>query len=184
MSLISQAESMTAEVLKLYIRSIPDFPRKGVNFRDISPLLANPVARIAVVQRLSVGIKRPDAVIGIESRGFIIGIMLADYWRVPFIMARKKDKLPGSKIAQSYSLEYGEEIMEMQVDALKPGQWVVIADDLLATGGTVHACIRLVQQCQASVEAVVCLIELKGLEGRDILAGYKVHTVISFDVNA
>jgi adenine phosphoribosyltransferase len=164
------------------IRDIPDFPRKGIVFKDITPLLADPEALTACVARLAACTPRPDAVVAIESRGFIFGTALALHWRVPLIPARKFGKLPGRTVRQVYSLEYGEDTLELHADALRAGERTVIVDDLLATGGTAEATSRLVEQLGAEVEALLFVVELDGLGGRERLAPRRVESLLHYAV--
>jgi adenine phosphoribosyltransferase len=168
--------------LRAFVRDMPDFPRKGILFRDITPLLADPAAYHEAIRRMSVRVEHPDAVVAIESRGFLFGSGLALAWRVPLVPARKFGKLPGRTVREVYSLEYGEDTLEIQADALRPGQRVVIVDDLLATGGTAEATARLVQQLRAEVVALLFFIELRGLGGREKLAPWPVDALIGYDV--
>jgi adenine phosphoribosyltransferase len=161
-----------------YIRDFPDFPRKGVVFKDIGPLLGNPGAFEAAVRRMADHAPRPDAVVAIESRGFVFGTALALHWKVAFVPARKYGKLPGPTVRQVYSLEYGEDTLEIQKDALRRGQTAVVVDDLLATGDTAAATVRLVEQLGARVAHVLFLVELEGMGGRAKLTGHPVSAVI------
>jgi len=170
--------------LSRYIRDVPDFPRPGIVFKDIMPLLRAPEALSECIERLAAATPRPDAVVAIESRGFVFGTGLALRWRAPFVQARKFGKLPGRTVHQSYALEYGEDRLELPADALSKGQRVVIVDDLLATGGTALATVKLVEQLGASVEALLFVIELNGLAGRQRLTGFPVHALMTFDVAA
>ena len=155
--------------LKDHIRSIPDFPNPGILFYDISPLLAHPVAWRAAVERLAEVVRpeKPDLLVGIESRGFLTAAPLAFELGCGFLMLRKKGKLPGKTIPLTYDLEYGQDTIEIQADAIAPGQRVVVLDDLLATGGTMAASIELLRQVGADVRSVACIIELTFLKGRD-----------------
>jgi adenine phosphoribosyltransferase len=169
--------------LEDHIREVPDFPKQGIRFQDIMPLLQSPEGLREAVTRLAALTAKPDAVVGIESRGFLFGVPLAMHWGVPFVPARKFGKLPGKTVRQVYSLEYGEDTLELQADALKPGQRVVIVDDLLATGGTALATSQLVRQLGAEVTAALFVIELIGLGGRDKLAPLPVHPLIRTEVD-
>jgi adenine phosphoribosyltransferase len=165
--------------LEDHIREVPDFPRQGIRFKDIMPLLQDPAAFRAAIAALAGHVSRPDAVVAIESRGFLFGAPLALHWEVPLIPARKFGKLPGATVRQVYSLEYGEDTLELHADSLRRGQQVVVVDDLLATGGTAEATVRLVEQLGAEVRAALFLIELAGLEGRAKLAPVPVHALLS-----
>lgn len=154
--------------LRDHIRSIPDFPKPGILFRDISTLLRNAEAWQVAMQRLArvVAPHRPDLLAGIESRGFLVSAPLALTLGCGFMMLRKRGKLPGPTVGYDYALEYGSDRVEIQVDAVVPGQRVVIVDDLLATGGTMSAGIALLRQVGAAVPAAFALIELSFLNGR------------------
>ena len=165
--------------LEDHIREVPDFPRKGIKFKDIMPMLHSPEAFRAAVDALAARVERPDAVVGIESRGFLFGAPLALQWKVPFVPARKFGKLPGRTVRQVYSLEYGEDTLELHADALQRGQKAVVVDDLLATGGTALATTQLVRQLQAEVTSALFVIELVGLGGRERLAPLPVHALLS-----
>ncbi|SME89672.1 adenine phosphoribosyltransferase [Tistlia consotensis] len=168
--------------LKEHIRSIPDFPKPGILFYDISTLLAEPAAWKATVERLAEAIEpyRPALLVGIESRGFLTAAPLALHLGMGFAMVRKKNKLPGKTIKHTYDLEYGTDTIEIQADAVEPGQRVVILDDLLATGGTAAAAVHLLRSVGAEVAAAAFIIELSFLNGRDKL-DLPVHTLISYD---
>ena len=167
-----------------YIRHIPDFPKKGILFHDIMPMLQDPIAlRLAVDSLADYGRKRQiDIIFGAEARGFILGAAVAYAMGVGFAAARKPGKLPWKVTRCEYALEYGTDVLEMHVDAIKPGQRVLIHDDLLATGGTAKAKIRLVEEAGGVVAGLAFIIELTELGGRDRLAGYEVFSLVSYDV--
>jgi adenine phosphoribosyltransferase len=169
--------------LKPLIRDISDFPKKGILFRDITPLLADPSGLALAVELLANPYrgKRIDLVVGAESRGFIFGTAVACCLSAGFVLVRKPGKLPHTKVAMSYNLEYGTDTLEMHSDAIMRGQRVVIVDDLLATGGTMKACCDLVRQLGGDLVGVAALIELQGLGGRDKLENVEVHTVLRYD---
>ena len=168
--------------LKEYIRSIPDFPKPGILFYDISTLLSNPDAwQVALGQLARIVSKhQPDLLAGIEARGFLVAAPLAARLGIGFTMVRKKDKLPGNTITHTYDLEYGTDTVEIQEDAAHPGQRVVILDDLLATGGTMDASIELFGKVGAEVVGAACIIELTFLGGRDRLE-MPFDALISYD---
>ena len=155
--------------LKEYIRAIPDFPKPGILFYDISTLLAHPDAWQVALGRLArmVSKHQPDLLAGIDSRGFLVAAPLASRLGLGFTMVRKQGKLPGNTIKHEYDLEYGSDVVEIQDDAARPGQRVVILDDLMATGGTMAASIELFNKIGAEVVGVVCVIELSFLGGRN-----------------
>jgi len=162
-----------------HIREVPDFPKQGILFKDIMPLLRSPQAFRAAVDAMAARVARPDAVVAIESRGFLFGAPLALHWNVPLVPARKFGKLPGRTVRQVYSLEYGEDTLELHADALEPGWKVVVVDDLLATGGTALATVQLVRQLKAEVSAALFLIELDGLGGRKRLEPVLSHALLT-----
>jgi adenine phosphoribosyltransferase len=168
--------------LKQYIRDVPDFPEPGILFRDITPLLADPAAVAFVLDEMTAwaGARRPDAIVGIESRGFIMGMPIAARLSLPFVPVRKPGKLPAARMSVEYSLEYGQGQLDIHIDALAPGQRAVIVDDLLATGGTAQAACRLVELLGASVVGALFLVELQALGGRAKLAGYDAHALIEY----
>jgi adenine phosphoribosyltransferase len=167
---------------RTHIRAIPDFPRPGILFYDISTLLAHPEAWRATVEQLAAAIRphRPDLLVGIESRGFLVAAPLAYAMGSGFAMVRKKGKLPGPTVRYSYDLEYGSDTIEVQEDAIRPGQRVVVVDDLVATGGTMRAAIELVQQRGGTVAAAACIIELAFLEGRGRLS-VPLAAIVSYE---
>ena len=169
--------------LRAFIRDVPDFPKPGIVFKDITPLLADPGALRETVRRLAALAPPPEAVVAIESRGFVFGAGLALHWGVPFVPARKFGKLPGTKVRETYALEYGQDGLEIHADALRAGQRTVVVDDLLATGGTAAATTRLIQRLGARVEALLFVIELKGLGGRERLAPHPVHALLDYTVS-
>lgn len=171
-----------ATYLDSFIRTIPDFPKPGIQFKDITPLLKNDVAFSTMIRHFSheLSCEAIDYVIGIESRGFILGAPLAYEMGKGFIPVRKPGKLPADKHAIEYALEYGFDTLEIHRDALQPGDRVVILDDLLATGGTAAATVKLVQACGAEVVAVAFGIELTFLKGREKLAPCKVISLIQY----
>lgn len=168
--------------LKGYIRAIPDYPQPGILFRDITPLLQDPHALRFAIDKMAerytgAGI---DAVVGIESRGFIFGTPLAYLLNVGFVPVRKKGKLPAETITVQYDLEYGSNVLEIHTDGLRPGQRVLIVDDLLATGGTTEGTVRLVESLGAHVVSLAFLIELAALQGRTRLPGQDVFALLSY----
>jgi adenine phosphoribosyltransferase len=168
--------------LKDYIRAIPDFPKPGILFYDISTLLAHPLAWRHTVERLAEALRphAPDLLIGIESRGFLVAAPLAYALGCGFAMVRKRGKLPGQTVRYTYDLEYGSDTIEMQQDALTPGRRVVVVDDLVATGGTMQAAIHLARLQGGIVAAAACIIELRFLGGRARL-DVPFTSMIAFD---
>jgi adenine phosphoribosyltransferase len=168
--------------LKQHIRGIPDFPKPGILFYDISTLLAHADAWRATVGRLDETLRpyKPDLLVGIESRGFLVSAPLAYSLGCGFVMVRKKGKLPGTTIPYTYDLEYGTDTIEIQADAIKPGQRVIVLDDLLATGGTLSAAIRLCRMVGGEVLAAACIIELAFLDGRKRI-NVPFSSVVSYD---
>ncbi|HOG00961.1 MAG TPA: adenine phosphoribosyltransferase [Clostridia bacterium] len=168
--------------LRSTIRSIPDFPKAGVLFRDVTTLIKNPEAYRALIDGLANDVrhKNIDLVVGPEARGFVIGSALAYALGAGFVLARKPGKLPYKTIRHEYALEYGTDSLEIHVDAIEPGQRVVVVDDLLATGGTALATIRLVEQAGGVVVAARFAIELSELGGREALRGYDVAAAIVY----
>ena len=168
--------------LKQFIRDIPDFPQPGVLFRDITPLLRDPAAFGAVLDDFTARYRddRIDAVVGIESRGFLFGAPLADRLRVPFVPVRKPGKLPAPRMSIEYTLEYGSSQLDIAQDALTPGARAVIVDDVLATGGTANAAAKLVELVGGQVHALQFLIDLTFLNGRSKLDGYRVEALLEY----
>jgi adenine phosphoribosyltransferase len=164
------------------IRDIPDFPKPGILFKDITTMLKDGDSFKSAVDGLLAKVKgkKIDAVVGMESRGFIFGAPIAYALGVGFVPVRKLGKLPADVVSVEYDLEYGSATLEMHKDAIKPGSKVLIVDDLLATGGTVAGTIELVKQLQGEIVALAFLIELKALHGRDRLQGYDIATLIEF----
>jgi adenine phosphoribosyltransferase len=171
------------DTLKPLIREIPDFPKKGILFRDITPLLADPSGIALAVELLANPFrgKNIDLVVGAESRGFIFGTAVACCLSAGFVLVRKPGKLPHKKISMTYDLEYGTDTLEMHEDSILKDQRVLIVDDLLATGGTMKACSDLVEKIGGKVVGLAVLIELAGLNGRDKLNGKPVHSVLKYE---
>jgi adenine phosphoribosyltransferase len=168
--------------LKAHIRHVPDFPKPGILFYDITTLLGSPGGYRATVDQLSAPFadKGVDAVVGIESRGFILGAAVAERLGTGFVPIRKPGKLPARSLRETYSLEYGTDALEIHADALAPGQRVLIVDDVLATGGTAAAAARLVNQLGGTVHGLAFLIELEFLSGRARLSGQEVFSVLRY----
>ena len=168
--------------LKKHIRSIPDFPKPGILFYDISTLLAHPKAWHTTIERLADAVRphKPDVLAGIESRGFLLAAPLAIALGTGFVMLRKQGKLPGTTVRHTYALEYGTDTIEIQQDAVKRGTRVVLVDDLLATGGTMAAAVNLLETVGAVVPATAVIIELTFLEGRKKLTP-PVETLLQYD---
>ena len=168
--------------LKDYVRNIPNFPKEGIQFKDITTVLQDPMGlRLAItdMQKSLVDLDF-DIVVAPESRGFIFGVPIAFNTRTAFVPVRKKCKLPYETISETYDLEYGTATIEIHKDAIKAGQRVVIVDDLLATGGTLQAIINLVERLGGEVVKICCLIELPELNGRELLKGYDISSSITY----
>ena len=165
------------------IRDVPDFPKKGIIFKDITTLLINPDALRTTIHEMLTYCegKKIDVVVGIESRGFIFGALLAYKLGCGFVPVRKPGKLPAETISESYTLEYGTNTLDIHLDAIQKGQQVLIVDDLLATGGTAAATCRLVEQLGGEVVGLAFIVELLFLKGIDALSNYDVFSVIKFD---
>ena len=168
--------------LKTYIRDIPDFPSPGILFRDITPLLKDPAAFHEAVDRLAEHYisQKVDSVLGIEARGFLLASPLAYIMRKPLVPVRKEGKLPFETQKVTYTLEYGSDAIEVHTDAISSGQRVLIVDDLLATGGTMAAATRLVEETGGHVAGLALLVELADLGGRDRLEGHDVFSLIQY----
>jgi adenine phosphoribosyltransferase len=168
--------------LKSLIHDVPDFPEPGVTFRDITPLLADPAGLALSVELMANPFrgKGIDLVIGAESRGFIFGTAVACCLSAGFGLVRKPGKLPRARKSRDYALEYGTNTLEMHADGIVPGQRVLICDDVLATGGTMQACVELVRELGGEVVSAAVLIELDALEGRAKLPGVDVHAVVNY----
>ncbi len=168
--------------LTSYIRSIPDFPTEGILFRDITPLLSDPQALAEAIDRLAEPFKDKgiDVVAAVEARGFIFGSAIAKALGAGFIPIRKQGKLPFETHSVSYGLEYGKDVVEIHTDAVQPGTKVLMADDLLATGGTMAAACELIEKLGGHIVGLTFLIELAELKGREEFSQYNIHTVISY----
>ncbi|SMP49369.1 adenine phosphoribosyltransferase [Anoxynatronum buryatiense] len=169
--------------LKSTIREIQDFPKEGINFKDITTLLKDPLALKATIDAISENLKDKgiEIIAGPESRGFIVGVPVACQVGAGFVPVRKPGKLPAKVERYEYELEYGTDVLEIHHDAIKPGQKVAIVDDLLATGGTVLATARLIESLGGIVVSVQFLMELNFLNGREKLQGYEVQSLITYD---
>ncbi len=169
--------------LKDYVRSIPDFPEKGVIFRDITSILQDKDGLRLAVDSIQEGLEGLDfdVIVGPESRGFIFGMPVAYNMHKSFVPVRKAGKLPCETVSAQYELEYGTEVIEMHKDAVRPGQKVVIIDDLMATGGTMEAVVKLVESLGGEVVKICFLIELAGLNGRERLSGYDIQSSIIYE---
>lgn len=168
--------------LEEYVRSIPDFPEKGIIFRDVTSVLQDADGLQLAINKMQELIQdmEYDVVVGAESRGFIFGTPIAYNQHKPFVLIRKKGKLPCETVEVSYALEYGTATIEMHKDSIKPGQKVLIVDDLIATGGTTEAMIKLVESLGGEVVGVVVLMELAGLNGREKIKNYRLESAIIY----
>ncbi len=166
-----------------YIRSIPDFPEPGIIFRDITTVTQNPEGLKIAIDSMAEKLKDLDfdVVVGLEARGFIFGMPIAYLLGKSFVLVRKKGKLPCKTISESYDLEYGQAEIEIHTDAIKPGQKVVLVDDLIATGGTIEAAIKLIERLGGEVVDNLFLVELAGLKGREKLSDYRVDAVVTYE---
>lgn len=168
--------------LEDYVRTIKDFPEKGIMFRDVTSVLQDPEGLHLAVDTMEELVKdlEYDVIVGPESRGFIFGMPIAYNNRKPFVLIRKEGKLPCETVSKEYELEYGTAVIEMHKDSIKPGQKVLIVDDLIATGGTTKAMIELIESLGGEVIGIVVLIELEGLNGRSKVAKYRLDAAISY----
>ncbi|WP_455951057.1 adenine phosphoribosyltransferase [Eubacterium sp.] len=165
-----------------YIRSIKDFPEEGIIFRDITTVIQDPKGLKLAVDAMVDKVKNLDfdVVVGLEARGFIFGMPIAYLLGKSFVLVRKKGKLPCETISESYDLEYGKAEIEIHTDSIKPGQKVVLVDDLIATGGTIEAAIKLIERLGGKVVDCLFLVELAGLKGRERLSNYNVDSVVAY----
>jgi adenine phosphoribosyltransferase len=179
----SDAMNNTVDRLRALIRDVPDFPQEGIVFKDITPLLADEVAFSSAIDMIVVHFGRGnvDKVVGIEARGFIIASPVAYHFGAGFVPVRKAGKLPWETEGDEYELEYGTETLEIHTDAFRPGERVLIVDDVLATGGTARATARLVERLGGKVVGIACLIELGFLKGRDAISDYEFLSLLSYD---
>ncbi len=171
------------KTLDEYVRTIPDFPEPGVMFRDITSVLQDPDGLQLAIDEMQDLVKDLDfdVVVGAESRGFIFGTAIAYNMKKSFVMIRKKGKLPCETISEEYELEYGTATLEIHKDAIKPGQKVLIVDDLIATGGTTKAMIKMIERLGGEVAGVLVMMELKGLKGREALGKYQLYSALSYE---
>lgn len=169
--------------LEEYVKSIPDFPEKGIIFRDVTSVLQDAEGLHLAIDQMQEKLEGVDfdVVLGPESRGFIFGVPIAYNMYKAFVPVRKKGKLPRATISQTYDLEYGTATIEIHKDAIQPGQKVVIIDDLIATGGTTEAIIKMVEELGGEVVKIVFLMELAGLKGRERLSGYDIDSAIIYE---
>ena len=169
--------------LEEYVKSIPDFPEKGIIFRDVTSVLQDAEGLHLAIDQMQEKLEGVDfdVVLGLESRGFIFGVPIAYNMHKAFVPVRKKGKLPRATISQTYDLEYGTATIEIHKDAIQPGQKVVIIDDLIATGGTTEAIIKMVEELGGEVVKIVFLMELAGLKGRERLSGYDIDSAIIYE---
>ena len=173
---------LSEATIKALIRDIPDFPSPGILFRDITPVLQDAKALNEVICSMveSIAPMKPDVIVGIESRGFILGVPVALELGVGFVPVRKAGKLPAETIRAEYALEYGTNVVEIHRDAITPGMRVVIVDDLLATGGTAKAAVQLVEELGGTVAGISFLIELEFLKGRQLFEGYNISSLVKY----
>ncbi|OQX87010.1 adenine phosphoribosyltransferase [candidate division KSB1 bacterium 4484_87] len=172
------------DTLKSKIRDVPDFPKAGIIFKDITTLLKDGDAYFRSIEELAARFNADDIdkVLGVESRGFIFAAALAYKWKKGLVLVRKPGKLPGEKLLQKYELEYGTDAVEIHLDAIQKGERVLVVDDLLATGGTISAAVKLTERLGGKVIGIGFLIELTFLNGRNLLNDYRVESLIQYDV--
>ncbi|XP_077437185.1 adenine phosphoribosyltransferase [Vanacampus margaritifer] len=172
------------QLLRRRIHAVPDFPKKGILFRDICPILKDPTALTAVIDLFEEHVKTKnwevDLIVGLDARGFLFGPLLAQRLGVGFVMVRKKGKLPGATVSVAYDLEYGQAEAEIQEDAVTPGQKVLLLDDLLATGGTLFAACELMKKQNAEIQGCMVVIELTELKGIDRLKPHSVFSLVQY----
>ena len=173
----------TMKTVKDYIRTIPDFPEKGIMFRDVTSVIQDADGLKLAIDEMAKKLDGLDfdVIAGAESRGFVFGMPIAYILHKPFVMIRKAGKLPCETVSKTYDLEYGTATIEMHKDSIKPGQKVVLVDDLIATGGTMKAAAELVEELGGEVVKMLFLIELAGLKGREFLSAYDIDAVVSYD---
>lgn len=170
--------------LAAHIRNVPDFPKPGIQFKDITTLLLEPPAFRAIIDCWAerYGARGIDVIVGMDARGFVFAGALAYVLGLPLVLARKHGKLPAATVSETFQLEYGSDTVELHADAIRPGQRALLIDDLLATGGTMAAIARLVERLDGIVEAMAFVVELPPLNGRAALAGYEVDSLVTFMV--
>ncbi|XP_061825967.1 adenine phosphoribosyltransferase [Nerophis lumbriciformis] len=172
------------QLLRSRIHAVPDFPKRGILFRDICPILKDPTALTAVIDLFEEHVKinrwEADLIVGLDARGFLFGPLLAQRLGIGFVMIRKKGKLPGTTVSVAYDLEYGKAEAEIQEDAVSPGQKILILDDLLATGGTLFAACELMKKRRAEVQGCLVVIELTELKGIDRLKPHRVVSLVQY----
>ncbi len=175
--------SAKVKELQDYIRCIPDFPEPGIMFRDITTILQDAEGFKLAVESLKEMLADTDVdvIAAVEARGFVFAGALAYALNKPLVLIRKKGKLPFDTVSEEYDLEYGTAVLEMHTDSIKKGQKVVILDDILATGGTLKASVKLIERLGGKVSKIICITELKGLKGRDTLKGYTIESAVAFE---
>ncbi|XP_037320955.1 adenine phosphoribosyltransferase [Pungitius pungitius] len=172
------------QLVQRHIRAFPDFPKEGIVFRDICPILKDPAALTAVIDLFEEHVRKNhqqlDLIVGLDARGFLFGPLLAQRLGLGFVLVRKKGKLPGTTVSVAYDLEYGKAEVEIQEDAVAPGQKVLLIDDLLATGGTLYAACELMKKLQAQIVGCLVVMELKELQGADKLKPHSVFSLLHY----